>query len=105
MMIFGHTVDRETRCIHYRGTRDIIAIKFRCCGKYYPCYKCHDECESHETGKWKAHEFDEKAILCGVCDTQHTITEYMDTGRCKNCDSEFNQNCRLHHHLYFDIGR
>ena len=26
---------------------DVIAIKFKCCNKYYPCYKCHEEHESH----------------------------------------------------------
>ena len=37
---------------------DVIAIKFKCCDKYYPCYKCHDEHESHSIQRWTEKEFD-----------------------------------------------
>ncbi len=47
--------------------RDIIAIKFKCCNKYYPCYKCHNEFEKHAIKRWSEPSFNEKAILCGVC--------------------------------------
>lgn len=101
-MVYGKTIDEETRCVHYKTENDIVAIKFRCCVKYYPCYKCHEESEEHKIEKWKTDEFDEKAILCGVCNTEHTITEYINRDRCKKCDSEFNSNCRFHRHLYFE---
>lgn len=101
-MTYGKTVDDETRCVHYNTEKDIIAIKFKCCGKYYPCYKCHDECENHIVIRWGTNEFNKKAILCGVCNTEHAINEYLNTDRCKACNSEFNSNCRNHYHLYFD---
>ena len=41
--IVGVGVDGETRCAHYRSERDIIAIKFKCCKKWFPCYECHAE--------------------------------------------------------------
>ena len=39
---------------------DVIAIKFKCCNKYYPCYKCHEEHESHAIKRWTEKEFDKK---------------------------------------------
>ncbi|MEI2340752.1 hypothetical protein V8V71_18610, partial [Priestia megaterium] len=41
-IVKGDTVDSETRCMHYRTDKDIIAIKFYCCNTYYPCYQCHN---------------------------------------------------------------
>ena len=46
--IHGLTVDDESRCTHYHTPLDIIAIKFKCCNKFYPCYKCHNENENHD---------------------------------------------------------
>lgn len=45
--VYGSLIDTETRCRHYFTEEDIIAIKFKCCNKYYPCYKCHNEFEKH----------------------------------------------------------
>ncbi len=100
--VYGHTVDRQTRCTHYHTETDIIAIKFKCCHKYYPCYKCHQECEDHEIAVWKKEEFDELAILCGVCGTEHTIREYLQTNHCVHCHSDFNEGCQNHFHIYFE---
>ncbi len=36
--VYGSLIDTETRCRHYFTEEDIIAIKFKCCNKYYPCY-------------------------------------------------------------------
>lgn len=102
-MIYGRTVDWESRCIHYHTKEDIIAIKFACCNRYYPCYKCHAECEDHPVIRWENDAFSEKAIVCGVCRTEHTIHEYLKAGNCKTCGSQFNEGCRYHHHLYFAI--
>lgn len=44
--VYGSLIDTETRCRHYFTEEDIIAIKFKCCNKYYPCYKCHNELKS-----------------------------------------------------------
>ena len=55
--VYGSLVDNETRCIHYHTFLDIIAIKFKCCEKYYPCYQCHNEHESHNIQRWSAEEF------------------------------------------------
>ncbi|GGE33657.1 hypothetical protein GCM10011391_10450 [Pullulanibacillus camelliae] len=100
--VYGQTVDHETRCTHYHGETDIIAIKFRCCGKYYPCYQCHDEEEDHERIVWEKEAFDTKAILCGHCGYEHTINEYLHTYHCVKCQADFNPGCSLHYPLYFE---
>ncbi|MCD8500393.1 MAG: CHY zinc finger protein [Bacillaceae bacterium] len=100
--IFGQTVDDETRCVHYHSKLDVIAIKFKCCNKYYPCYQCHNESEDHEIMVWSKEEFDEDAIICGVCKTEHSIKQYMASSSCKHCHSLFNEGCKYHYHLYFE---
>ena len=60
--VYGSLVDNETRCTHYHTFLDVIAIKFKCCNKYYPCYQCHEEHETHPIKRWSEQEFDEKAI-------------------------------------------
>ena len=103
MKVYGHIIDNQTRCKHYATDKDIIAIKFKCCNKYYPCYKCHNECESHTISVWNKEEFNELAILCGVCKTEQPINLYMDNGKCINCNSIFNDGCKKHYHLYFEF--
>ena len=105
MKIRGKTIDQETRCIHYHTPKDVIAIKFKCCQQYYPCYQCHEEEVHHPSEVWSAGEFDTKAILCGVCKTELTIREYMASNNtCPHCKSLFNPNCSRHYHLYFDTA-
>lgn len=101
--VYGKTVDTETRCVHYHSSKDIIAIKFACCHTYYPCYKCHEECADHPIEIWKREQFHEKAILCGVCGTEHTIAYYLQHHHCNHCQSIFNEGCANHYHLYFDV--
>lgn len=105
MKVYGHLVDNQTRCKHYASTKDIIAIKFNCCHKYYPCYKCHNELETHAISVWKEEDFDELAILCGVCKTELPIRRYLKVDQCPNCHSEFNRGCQKHYHLYFDYNK
>ncbi|SDI98700.1 CHY zinc finger protein [Natribacillus halophilus] len=100
--VYGKLTDRQTRCVHYATAKDIIAIKFHCCGKYYPCYQCHRECEDHPISVWKKDQFDERALLCGVCGYEHTIRAYFGTDHCLHCHALFNEGCKYHYHLYFD---
>lgn len=101
-IVYGSTVDNQTRCKHYHTPKDIIAIKFKCCHKYYPCFQCHEECENHEIAVWKKDEWNTPAILCGVCKTELTIEQYLHADKCLYCGSAFNEGCRNHYHLYFD---
>lgn len=102
--VYGKTVDSHTRCVHYHNTADIVAIKFKCCGKFYPCYKCHAECETHPITRWPKKTFGEQAILCGMCGNTLSIFHYMAAERCPHCASAFNAGCRKHYGIYFDVS-
>lgn len=78
--VHGIGLDNETRCTHY-----------------------HNESEDHTPVPWSKSEFDEHAILCGVCDTTLSIKEYMETDHCPHCDAQFNPRCAAHYPLYFDV--
>jgi uncharacterized CHY-type Zn-finger protein len=101
----GQTVDNQTRCVHYHSDLDIIAIKFRCCNGYYPCFTCHEAEAGHPSQVWRKSEFDTMAILCGVCKQGLTIKRYMESkATCPNCQAAFNPSCQNHYHLYFNTG-
>lgn len=91
-----------TRCAHYHRPEDIIAIRFKCCDRYYPCHLCHAEAEAHEARQWTVEERGTAAILCGACGAELTIGEYMGAPNCPRCRAAFNLRCVLHHHLYFE---
>jgi len=99
----GVSLDPQSRCAHWRSPLDIIAIKMRCCGRYYACHDCHDELESHPVEVWPKAEWDQPAILCGACKTELSVHQYMDCGNvCPACGAGFNPGCRNHYHLYFE---
>jgi uncharacterized CHY-type Zn-finger protein len=101
--VHGAAIDSATRCVHYNGPTDIVAIKFRCCGRFYPCFSCHAEAESHPARRWAPAEWTEQAILCGACGQTLSIAEYRGASGCPACGAAFNDGCRLHAHLYFEV--
>lgn len=102
-IVVGADVDAETRCAHYHSALDIIAIKFKCCGRWFPCYECHEENAGHEPEVWAKCEFAAAAILCGGCGVQLTVDEYLKCeSTCPHCSRKFNPGCARHYHLYFE---
>jgi uncharacterized CHY-type Zn-finger protein len=100
----GVKLDPQTRCEHYHGPADIIAIKMKCCGLYYACKDCHAALSDHETQVWPVNEWNRQAILCGACGTELTIHQYMHCeSRCPVCHERFNPACRNHYHFYFQV--
>lgn len=100
--IKGIDVDAETRCAHYHSAIDRIAIKFFCCGIYYPCFKCHEAVGCGSPKVWPKEQYSEKAVLCGACGHELAITEYLNCqSACPACSAPFNPGCSLHKHLYF----
>ncbi len=98
----GRLTDHQTRCVHYQSPLDVIAIRFKCCNTYYPCYQCHEELAGHRAVPWSAGEHHQRAVLCGVCKTQLTITDYLTCNNsCPACGAGFNPGCSRHYHLYF----
>src|SRR6476469_4671493 len=75
--VYGVNVDPQTRCAHYNSELDIIAIKFKCCGEWFPCFECHAAMADHDAEVWPTDAFDERVILCGVCGNRLTIREYL----------------------------
>lgn len=65
--VHGLDLDAETRCGHYHGPTDIVAIKMRCCAVYCACKDCHDELANHQIELWPEPDWDEKAVLSGAC--------------------------------------
>ncbi len=102
-VVKGNTIDEQTRCVHYHSVLDIIAIKFKCCNTYYPCYFCHEQAAGHKTEQWLETEFETAAILCGNCKSELTINQYkVCNDQCPMCKSAFNPKCANHNHLYFE---
>ncbi len=101
--VHGEDLDEQTRCRHWHSEVDIIAIKLKCCGIYYACNDCHQPLAGHAIKVWPKKEWDEKAILCGVCGNELTINQYLNCGdSCPYCRASFNPGCRNHYHYYFE---
>ncbi len=102
--VLGIAVDPETRCAHWHGPTDIIALRMKCCGDWFSCYDCHTQITNHPALTWPKEERATGAILCGACGTVLSIDDYLVCESiCPNCDSPFNPGCAIHHHLYFEI--
>ena len=100
----GIDLDNHTRCAHYRTALDIVAIRMKCCGVYYACKDCHEKMADHRIEVWPQSEWNQRAVLCGVCGHELTIAEYMAShDRCPRCSAAFNPRCRNHYHFYFAL--
>jgi uncharacterized CHY-type Zn-finger protein len=100
----GVDVDDETRCAHYDGPSDVVAIRFACCGEYSPCFRCHEAVADHDTEQWSREAFDEAAVLCGACGATLSVREYLDADdACPHCGAAFNPRCATHYDRYFDV--
>lgn len=102
-VVRGVDVGPETRCAHYDGDRDVIAIRFPCCDTYYPCFRCHEAVTDHDAERWPTAEFDRNAVRCGVCGTELSVAAYLVAGHeCPECGAAFNPGCADHHDRYFE---
>ncbi|WP_322479310.1 LysR substrate-binding domain-containing protein [Nesterenkonia sp. HG001] len=102
--VAGPVVDDETRCVHYASALDVVAIRFHCCGRWYPCLHCHAGAEDHSVLPWPADRHDAEALLCGVCRRRFSIAEYLQVEGCTGCGAAFNPGCSRHHPVYFEMG-
>ncbi|GAA4282883.1 CHY zinc finger protein [Brevibacterium daeguense] len=99
--VHGRVVNDVTGCVHYSSPADIVAIRFWCCDRFYPCLHCHREDSDHPIAPWPAEQRGAEAVLCGVCGRLLTIDEYRDAQECPGCASAFNPGCSLHWDVYF----
>jgi len=104
MKVEGVDMDAQTRCAHYRTPRDVVGVKMKCCGVYYACKDCHDALAGHAIRTWPQSEWDEKAVLCGVCLHEMSVREYLACANtCPACSAAFNPGCRGHYRFYFEM--
>ena len=102
--VAGIQSDAETRCQHYNGINDVLAIRLKCCTVYYSCRECHDELSGHTAQTWDLSERQQFALYCGRCQNTFSIDTYLnDPFKCPTCKCLFNPNCVEHHHLYFNL--
>lgn len=100
--VHGVGVDGETRCAHYATARDVIAIRFACCDRYYPCAACHAAVADHEPEPIPEAAFDAPGVLCGACGSTLTVREYLGSDHaCPDCGAAFNPGCAAHYDRYF----
>lgn len=101
--VHGELIDNESRCVHWHSPLDVIALKFKCCQRFYACYSCHDKLAGHPPQRYNLrHDSNEKLVLCGVCRTQLTFEQYVEL-RCPRCAAHFNPGCKIHYDLYFEM--
>lgn len=99
----GVAVDAQTRCAHYDGPLDVVALRCACCDTYHPCHRCHEETAGHAAEPWPRARVDEPAVLCGACGRTLTARAYLDGGHaCPACGAAFNPGCAAHRDLYFE---
>ncbi|CAM3784869.1 CHY zinc finger protein [Alkalicoccus chagannorensis] len=96
-------VDQQTRCRHYHGPTDVIALKCGCCSVYYPCVSCHLERTGRPFQRRRLSD-PSPAVLCGVCGEEMSAAAYLNAGNaCPSCRAGFNPGCAAHYHLYFEM--
>jgi uncharacterized CHY-type Zn-finger protein len=101
--VHGVAVGPETRCAHYQTERDVIALRFGCCARFYPCLSCHDGVADHEPEPWPRARFEEPAVLCGVCGSGLSARAYLNADHtCPACGVAFNPGCADHYDQYFE---
>jgi uncharacterized CHY-type Zn-finger protein len=101
----GVRVDAQTRCDHWHGPTDIIALRMKCCGAWVACHECHAAAADHPVQVWPLHQRDQPAVLCGACGEVLSIEAFLAcASRCPGCHAAFNPGCQAHYHLYFEVS-
>ncbi|KAG5358098.1 hypothetical protein CJU89_4596 [Yarrowia sp. B02] len=67
----GEPLPNEGTCRHYKKSHRWL--RFSCCGKVFPCDKCHDDVSMHVAEH-------ANRMLCGACSREQTITK-----ECESC--------------------
>jgi uncharacterized CHY-type Zn-finger protein len=73
--VLGIDVDWQNRCEHCTSPLDVAAFRYKCCGLYYACVKCHEVLAEHEIVLWDKTDYETLGVLCGICRTEFTIGE------------------------------
>lgn len=102
--VVGVALDAETRCHHYHGASDVVAIQMACCRRFVACIHCHAAAVAHDAEPWRVGSFRERAVLCGACGARMSIRAYIDgPPHCPSCGHDFNPGCERHYPHYFEV--
>ncbi|KAI9733973.1 MAG: hypothetical protein M1834_002630 [Cirrosporium novae-zelandiae] len=63
-IVAGTELEKRGRCSHY--SKSYRWFRFKCCGKVFPCDRCHDASEDHAT-EWA------NRMICGFCSREQTF--------------------------------
>jgi len=74
----GHPLPQNGACKHYR--RSSRWFRFPCCGKPFPCDKCHEAAENKCPLDARANR-----EICGYCSSEQPISG-VKTSKCRRCD-------------------
>ena len=100
----GIDVDAQTRCAHWQGPMDVIALRMKCCGAWFPCFECHAALADHPAQVWPLAQRTQGAVLCGVCGGVLSVSGCLACDSpCPACGAAFNPGCQTHLHLYFEL--
>jgi uncharacterized CHY-type Zn-finger protein len=101
-MVEGLVLDRQTRCLHYHGAKDVIAIRPPGAESFFACLECHQARTGTPQLPWALTDRSAYAVLCGVCGCVMRIEDYRNSGsKCPHCQAAFNPGCQAHWPLYF----
>lgn len=96
-LVLGPVVDNETRCVHYHLLLDVIAIKFKCCGRSIPATSAMKnarpiQLKNGPRQSWlRPRSFFVAAVSCcslflstwdmgtGACHVERTLTQAVQT--------------------------
>ncbi|SQA00231.1 zinc finger protein [Staphylococcus aureus] len=101
--VYGSLIDTETRCRIILPKKILLQLNLNVVINTIHAISAIMSLKKHAIKRWSEPSFNEKAILCGVCKHELTINEYMMVERCPNCQSRFNNRCKYHYHIYFEI--
>lgn len=100
----GIDLEERTRCGHYGGYRDVVAIRLPCCRPFYACIECHEVLADHAAERWPPDDHDVRAVRCGHCGAEIAIEHYLAADHaCPRCGGPFNPGCANHYDRYFEL--
>jgi uncharacterized CHY-type Zn-finger protein len=63
---------------------------------------CHEALAHHPIQVWPQADWNQSAVLCGVCGYELSVVQYLASGyKCPDCAADFNPGCRNHYQFYF----
>jgi uncharacterized CHY-type Zn-finger protein len=59
----GIDVDYQNCCENYTSHLDVVAFRYKCCGRHYACARCYEVLAGHEIVLWDKTDY-ETLVFC-----------------------------------------